>query len=128
MKKAQNNTDYGRGGELNTFIGKGSRVNGNMKIENSLRVDGVIKGDVSSSETVVLGKGGKIEGNVLAKHVMLAGEVSGNISAEGKVFLETTAIVTGDIQAAKLVIDEGAVFDGTCAMSENGTPVNKSIA
>lgn len=118
MKKAQMNSDYGRGGELNTFIGKGSIVNGNLKIENSLRIDGKVKGDVSCTETVVLGKGGRIEGNVTAKHVMLAGEVRGNISAEGKVFLETTAVVTGDIQAVKLVIDEGAVFDGACAMSE----------
>lgn len=120
------NSDYGRGGELNTFVGKGSTVNGNLKIENSLRIDGKVKGDVSCTETVVLGKGGKIEGNVTAKHVMLAGEVKGNISAEGKVFLETTAAVTGDIQAVKLVIDEGAMFDGSCAMSEQSASGSKN--
>jgi len=127
LKKVQKNADYGSGGELNTFLGKGSQIAGNLKIENSLRVDGVINGNVSTTETIILGKDGKIEGNVTAKHVILAGNVTGNILAEGKAFLETTAIVTGDIQASKLVIDEGAVFDGQCVMSENSITSRQSV-
>jgi len=118
-------SDFGRGGELNTIIGKNSKVTGNMKIENSLRIDGSVKGDVVSTDTVVLGKEGQVEGKIVAKHVMLAGEVTGNVCAEGKVFIEASAAVRGDIEAIRLVIDEGAIFDGQCTMTEKNAPVQK---
>lgn len=122
LKKGQSNSDFGRGGELNTIIGKGTSINGNAQVQNSLRVDGKIVGNVYATETVIIGKEGGIEGEVHAKHVLLAGRVKGNIITSGKVLLENTASVTGDIHAARLVVDEGAVFDGQCTMKLNKTP------
>ena len=121
MKKGQVNSDYGRGGELNTIIGKSSEVVGDLAIQNSLRVDGKVKGNVHCTDTVIIGKGGMIEGHIAAKNVMLAGKVIGNISAESKVFLESTASVKGDVMSTRLVVDEGAVFDGKCAMEVSGS-------
>ncbi|MCK5147079.1 polymer-forming cytoskeletal protein [bacterium] len=119
--KAQSNSDYGRGGELNTIIGKGSTITGDLKVANSLRVDGTVKGNIKSSDTFVLGKNGVVEGEVIATNIMLAGTVIGNVSATGKVFLESTSSVSGDIKASRLVVDEGASFDGKCAMKKNST-------
>lgn len=117
--KGQNNSEFGRGGELNTIIGKGSTITGDLNIQNSLRVDGTVKGNIKCSDTVVLGKGGVIEGEVNAKNVMVAGNIMGNVITEGKVVLEPTSSVVGDVKAVRLVVDEGAVFDGKCAM-KNG--------
>jgi cytoskeletal protein CcmA (bactofilin family) len=97
---------------LNTIIGKGSEVMGDVKVQNSLRVDGKVKGNLHCTDTVVIGKGGIVEGHIAAKNVMLAGKVIGNITAESKVFLESTAVVRGDVMSTRLVVDEGAVFDG----------------
>ena len=120
MRKAKTNSEFGRGGELNTIVGKGTFITGDMQVQNSLRIDGKVKGNVKVTDTVVIGKEGKVEGNVNAKHLFLAGTVKGNITASGKVLLESTASVFGDITAVRLVIDEGALFDGKCAMKGTG--------
>lgn len=118
MITGKTNTEFGRGGELNSIIGKGTWIQGDMKVQNSVRVDGKIIGNLQASDTVVVGKEGEVEGNIQAKHVLLAGKVKGNIQVPGKVALETKAIVFGDIKASRLVIDEGALFNGKCSMKE----------
>lgn len=117
------NDETGRSGELNTIIGKGSVLQGNIQVNNSMRVDGRIKGNVVCSDTVVIGKEGDVEGEVKAGNVLLAGRLVGKIIAQGKVYLESKAVILGDLKAARLVVDDGAVFDGNCVMSskEPGT-------
>lgn len=116
--KTKERSEFGRGGELNTIIGKGTVVEGDMRVQNSIRIDGRIKGKISITETAIIGKDGEVEGRINAKHVMLAGKVQGNIVASGKVLLESKASVLGNIKASRLVVDEGALFDGNCHMKE----------
>jgi cytoskeletal protein CcmA (bactofilin family) len=116
LKKGKTTSEFGRGGELNTIIGKGTSVQGDFRVQNSLRIDGKVIGDIVTSETVIIGKEGIVEGTVQAKNVLLGGMVKGNIVTTGKVFLEMTASINGDITASQLVVDEGALFDGKCSM------------
>ena len=112
MKKGKVTSEFGHGGELSTMIGKGTVVDGDVRVQNSLRIDGKINGNVRTTDTVVVGKEGEVVGQIQAKHVLLAGRVQGNIAVSGKVFLEATASVFGDVKASRLVVDEGAIFDG----------------
>lgn len=107
-----------RGGELNTIIGKGSKIKGNLNVQNSLRIDGSVIGDVSSTDTIIVGKDGEVQGHVKAKQVLLAGKVQGNISASERVYLESKAVIQGDIKATRLIVDEGAMLDGKCNMTD----------
>jgi len=122
--KNRSNADA-RGGELNTIIGKGTQIKGNLKVQNSIRIDGSVHGDVHSTDTVIVGKDGEVRGQVRGKHVLLAGKVQGNVMASDQVYLETKAVIQGDIRAARLVVDEGALFDGKCNMSEEKSPVQQ---
>ena len=115
MKK--DSVDMGRSGELNTIVGKGTVIEGNLKVSNSLRIDGKVIGDIQSTDTIIVGKEGEVKGQVKGKHVLLAGKVEGNINASDRVYLESKALIVGDIRTAKLVIDE---FDGKCAMGAGG--------
>jgi cytoskeletal protein CcmA (bactofilin family) len=115
--KTKGNLEFGRGGELNTIIGKGAVINGDIQIQNSLRIDGKVKGNVVATDTVVIGKEGVVEGQVRAKRIFIAGKIQGNILASGKVFLEAKATILGDISASCLVVHEGALFDGKCVMT-----------
>ncbi len=119
--KEKGTSDPQRHGKLNTIIGKGTVVTGDMQIQNSLRVDGTIRGKINVTDTVLIGKEGKVDGEILAKDVMIGGKIKGNVQASGKVLLETNAQITGDIKATQLVVDEGATFDGQCMMKENGS-------
>lgn len=109
-----------KSGDLNTIVGKGSLLEGTLKVENSIRVDGRIKGDVTTTESLVIGKEGDIDGEIIAKNAIIGGRVRGKISATGKVVLEAKAMFQGEMKTARLVIDDGAVFDGRCSMQKDG--------
>lgn len=110
----------GRSGELNTIIGKGSSLEGTLKVENSLRVDGRIKGHITTTDSLVIGKEGEIDGEIIAKNAIIGGRVRGKISATGKTVLEAKAFFQGELKTARLVIDDGALFDGRCSMQKDG--------
>ncbi len=118
LRKGKSKSDFGRGGELSTIIGKDTDINGNLHLKNSLRIDGTIMGDVKTRDTIIIGKDGTIEGKVTARNVLMGGTVKGNVFASEKVFLESTASIEGDITALQLVVDEGAHFNGKCNMKE----------
>ncbi len=110
--------DVGRGGELSTIIGRGTVVEGTVSVVNSLRVDGRIHGNVSATESLVVGKEGEIQGEIDVSNAVIGGHVEGKILAKGKVVLESKAFFRGELRTARLVIDEGAFFDGSCHMAE----------
>lgn len=112
-----------RSGELNTVIGKGTVIDGLLTVQSSLRVDGRVLGQVQATDSLVVGKDGEIEGEVKVRNAIIGGRVKNRILATGKVVLEAHAIVHGELKTGKLVIDEGAVFDGNCAMNDNGRPM-----
>jgi len=112
-----------RSGELNTIIGKGSIIEGLLTVQNSLRIDGRVLGQVQVSDSLVVGKEGEVDGEVKVRNAVIGGRVRNRVYASGKVVLEAHAIVHGEVKTSKLVIDEGATFDGNCAMSENGKPL-----
>jgi cytoskeletal protein CcmA (bactofilin family) len=107
-------------GELSTILGRGSVVHGNIKVEHSLRIDGKVKGDVTSTDSLIIGAEGEVTGNLSVKNLVLGGKVYGSVVAPGRTVLENKAEFYGDIKTSKLVIDEGAVFDGKCTMTEAG--------
>ena len=107
-----------KSGDLNTLIGKGSKLEGTLVVENSVRIDGIIKGNVSTSDSLVIGKQGEVEGELTAKNAVIGGKVIGKINATGKVILESRAIFHGEMKASRLVIDDGAIFDGQCTMKD----------
>jgi cytoskeletal protein CcmA (bactofilin family) len=106
-------------GEL-SLIGPGTVIEGKIRTDGSVRVDGRLVGDLLAKGNASVGGNGSIEGNLTGKTVTIGGKVTGAIVASEKLLLEAKSAVKGDIRAAKLVVEEGAVFDGHCAMT---TPV-----
>ncbi len=107
---------FNSSGNLNTIIGKGSVFDGNLKVQSTLRVDGKVKGNITTSDSLVVGKEGDIHGEVSVRNAIIGGKLKGKLSATGKVVLEANSVFSGELQTSKLVIDEGAIFEGTCAM------------
>ena len=101
--------------ELN-LIGVGTSIEGKIRSQGSIRIDGKIVGEIAASENMAVGNTGDIEGNISGRNITVGGKVRGNIYAAEKLVFEGKAIVRGDVRASKLVIDEGASFDGNCKM------------
>lgn len=100
-----------------SLVGAGTTIEGKVRTDGSMRVDGAIVGDVTAKANVTIGGTGTVEGTVSAVNIALAGKVHGTLIASEKLVLESKSVMRGDIRASKLVVDEGAVFDGQCAMS-----------
>jgi len=103
--------------ELN-MISAGTVIEGKVRSQGSVRIDGKVIGEVSATETLAVGVSGDIEGNVSAKNITVGGKVRGAVSALEKIVFESKSVVRGDIRAARLVIDEGCMFDGKVTMSD----------
>ena len=102
--------------ELN-FIGKGTVVEGNVSTESSIRIDGRIKGSLTCKNTLTIGENGEIEGDVKATNAIVGGKIKGKVIIQEKLVLEAKSSLRGELKAKKLIIDEGATFDGTSNMA-----------
>jgi len=103
--------------EMN-IVGVGTVVEGKIRSQGNVRIDGKLVGEVTASESLAVGVTGEIEGNVTAKNVTIGGKVRGSINASEKIVFEGKSVVRADIRATRLIIDEGSVFDGKVSMSE----------
>ncbi|MBI3292966.1 MAG: polymer-forming cytoskeletal protein [Elusimicrobia bacterium] len=108
---------------LETVLGPATVVEGTIRTQGAVRIDGKVEGDISAKE-VVVGEQGHIQGNIEATSVIVAGKIMGNIASHETLELLSSAKVYGDIQAPLLNIAEGATFQGKCLMGNDGAPLN----
>lgn len=117
--------------KIGTIIGKGAVIGGDFTAEKSVRMDGVIEGNVKVTGEIVIGATGRVNGNVEAAAAIIGGEVYGNVTAPERVELTPTARLIGNIKTGLVVIDEKAVFQGGCDMNQDpasGAKAKKRIA
>ena len=105
---------------MNQF-GQGTIITGDVSTEGDVRIDGRVTGNVSSKAKVVIGGTGVIEGNIFCQNGYIDGRVNGNVEVGELLILSATANIMGDIKIKKLVVQEGAKFNGRCSM---GTAVS----
>jgi len=120
--------DSGATGELKGLIGKGMTVEGTLKFDGTVSIEGHIKGEVKSSGTLLAGEGCLIEAKINTGSIVVAGEVRGTIEAEKRVELKAPGKVIGDIITPTLIIGEGVIFEGNCIMTKKSAPDLKAVA
>lgn len=104
-------------GNLSGFVGSGTVVTGEANFKALMRVDGHLSGRVSSSTgTLIVGANGKVDANIEVAVATIHGTVNGDIIATQRLELGRAAKLNGNIQTASLVIEPGALFEGTCKM------------
>ena len=102
------------GKAINTVIGRGSVSEGKFKIETGVRVDGTLRGELTSSGTLIVGETGVIEADVAVRDALISGRIVGNLEAEDKVHLQSQASFIGKLKTRLPVVEEGAVFKAEC--------------
>src|SRR5215467_13200560 len=102
--------------EWTGFIDQGVVLEGTLQIKGTFRIDGNVKGNIISEQTVVLGEGAKVEGQIEGNRVVISGRFDGVIFAKGRVEIQAKGVVTGEVHAPCMVIDPGGIFDGRCHM------------
>ncbi len=96
--------------EAGTVIGPGAELDGDLAIEHTVRVDGVLKGRLSTSDALVVGENGVVEADTLeVGEAHISGRVSGHLMASRRVYLSADSQFSGIVHTPHLVIEEGAV-------------------
>src|SRR6476646_861787 len=105
-------------GELNGFLDRGASFKGEMEFEDTMRIDGKFNGKIVSKNELIVGESAHIEGDVHVGRIAISGTVVGKIVADQRVEIHRSCKVYSDIETPALVIEEGAIFQGNCAMGE----------
>src|SRR5437868_2870963 len=104
-------------GTLTGFVGNGTTLTGEASFRGMLRVDGTPSGNVRSEDgTLIVSTNGRVEANVEVAVAQIFGTVQGDIIASKRIEMGRVAKVTGNIKTPALVIENGAIFEGSCLM------------
>ena len=106
----------GGGEEWTGFIDQGVSLEGTLTLTGTFRIDGHVKGNIISEQTVILGENAKVEGQIEGNRVVISGHFDGVIFARGRVEIQPKGVVTGEVHSPCMVIDPGGIFDGRCHM------------
>ncbi len=121
LKSGNANTSSTSGKGAVSLIAQGLKITGNLHSEGNIRIDGEFVGNLFVLSKLVVGKTGKIKGNVLAKEILIEGTVEGNILAKQLLELLPSANIKGNILATKLKVESGSVINGQCRMGKQAT-------
>jgi cytoskeletal protein CcmA (bactofilin family) len=108
--------------KLESFIGSNSTFKGNVDSKGTLRVDGVIEGDITA-DWVIVGEKAHIIGDISARGIVVGGKTDGNLRAKEIVEVKNKGCVSGEIISKKLVIAEGGIFEGKSTMQREEAKV-----
>jgi cytoskeletal protein CcmA (bactofilin family) len=105
-------------GGVNTVIGEGTTLKGDIKVEGSIEIDGEYEGTIDATDTLIVGGSGKVDGDATVANAVIGGHMYGNVFASGKIELRRGSQLLGDIKTRGLVIEDGVVFQGNCQMGD----------
>ncbi len=97
---------------LSSIVGDGAHFSGNLELSGLLRLDGDFNGIIKNNDRILIGKNGRVQGTAYADTIIIGGVFKGEIYASEKVVILSSGIVLGHIYSSRIVIEEGAFWDG----------------
>jgi cytoskeletal protein CcmA (bactofilin family) len=113
--------------EARAYLDQGSKVSGKLSFEGPARVDGQIDGEITAKDSLMIGESAVVTAQIKAASIIVAGKVSGDITASQRIEIRPSAKVLGNLTAPVLVVHEGAVFEGHCAMQPEGSRDDRKV-
>lgn len=110
------------------FIDSGVSFEGKITVSGMFRIDGEVKGNIIAENGLLLGENAKVEGQIDAGEVTIAGRFDGLIFAKDRVEIQPKGVVTGEIHSPCLVIQPGGIVDGQCHMLSSAAEEQQPIA
>jgi cytoskeletal protein CcmA (bactofilin family) len=99
---------------LNTLIGEGTIIKGDLETTGQVRIDGDLIGSLKTESQVIISPTGRVKGNISARELIVGGLFKGDILTSDKVVILSSGLVLGKIISPLLVIEQGALLDGVC--------------
>ena len=119
-------------GRIDSLIGAGTKVDGNISFSGGLRVDGEVRGAITVEKdqlgTLVISEHARVEGEVAVSHLVVNGTIVGPVRVKDTLELQPCARVTGDVEYMQLEMQPGAVVQGRLVHQNEGRPVELKLA
>jgi cytoskeletal protein CcmA (bactofilin family) len=103
-------------GTTSAFLGKGSRVTGKLAFEGTVRIEGHVEGEITAQDTLIIGESAVVNAQITGSSIVIHGRVTGDVTARKRLEVRAPGKLFGNINTPSLVIHEGVVFEGQCAM------------
>lgn len=116
MAKKNDYSDIKEGERVETTFSSTTSFNGELRFDSSLKIEGRFKGKIVSKGHLIIGENAKINANIKANSIIIAGEVRGNVEASDRLEMLPTGKLYGNIKTKKLKMADGVVFEGSCQM------------
>src|SRR5579884_2014536 len=113
---------------VETVVGRESSIQGTIRSEHSIRIQGSAQGEIESKRAIYVEEGARVSAKITAAEITISGQVDGQIFSTGRVEIRPTGRVTGEVNAASLVMQEGAYLDGQIKMRNRGQPDDGSTS
>ncbi|MCB0329429.1 MAG: polymer-forming cytoskeletal protein [Bdellovibrionales bacterium] len=104
-------------GTVRSALSSGTVIQGKLSFDTPVRIDGSLMGEIFSSSVLIVGPSGSVSADINVETLVVLGTVSGEIKARKKIELHASGELVGNIETPNLFIEEGAYFDGACAMT-----------
>ena len=108
-----------QGGLMFNALTAGSKIVGTITADSDYRVDGLIEGDLQCTGKVVIGEAGRVKGTIVCQNAEIMGLLDGKITCHHQLSLRSNGKIQGDVQTKTLIVEPGALFNGTCGMGSN---------
>jgi len=102
---------------IETIVGRGSHVTGDIHVNGSAHINGTVDGSIIATGFVTVSETGIVKGGIKGEYAIVGGIVGGNIEVKGKVALGKKGRLKGDVIATRLIIEDGAIFQGRSSMT-----------
>ena len=103
----------------------GSKIVGNITADSDFRIDGLIEGEINCTGKIVIGEAGRVKGSIVCQNAEILGLMDGKISCHQQLSLRASGKIQGDVQTKTLIVEPGAVFNGTCSMGAEKPAASK---
>jgi cytoskeletal protein CcmA (bactofilin family) len=110
--------------EIQGFFGKGTELQGELKFDGTVRIDGAFRGSIDTAGVLLVGEGARVDADVHCGTIIVSGEITGEIQATDRFEAQAPAKIQGNVQAPVLVINEGVHFEGNARMG-NGAETKR---
>lgn len=109
------------GSNNTTVIAEGVKIEGKLFAKGATRINGIVMGSINSENVLTIGKNGKVESNIKAKDVIIAGSFKGKLTASGEVEITSSGRFVGDLiqKGGHFSINRGGLFSGRCIIEDS---------
>ena len=98
------------------YLDSGSKISGKLSFDGPTRIDGQVDGEITGKDSITIGESAVVTAQIKAASIIVAGKISGDLTAGQRIEIRPSAKVIGNLTAPVLVVHEGAVFEGHCSM------------